>query len=446
MGSGTMTPLSVGASGLGIALPYTLLSLPRYARIMGISPVHFQGAYGDGAWPVMQNACENLWPRFSWQYSDMVSHDELAHTILSVEEEIANILGYWPAPKWVAQEMHQFPQYYRQDMKGVSGWNVQLDRKSVQARWGKIILGGQRALTLIQNASIGGGELVYTDEDSDGFYETCTITVPTTLTDVCEIKLYHTGTSGDEWWEIRPVRSKSISGGNVTIVLDAWLMIDPELLSAPPTDAGFQAVNLETTANFVTSVDVYREYTDNSTTGAVFYWEPKDCAVCGTCTDTTDTGTCTVCGLVTQSGCLHIRDVGAGHVVPTPATYDEDEADWVVQDFSVSRDPDMVKIYYLSGMTSERYNRGLTCEPLDDVMARVIAHMATARLERDLCQCGNVTALSKYLREDLAHVGEVSTFVTPEIINNPFGTKRGEVNAWNYISKMGLIDYGVATL
>ena len=42
MGSGTMTPIGggVAGTGLGIAnpIPYTWLSLPRYAQILGVNP------------------------------------------------------------------------------------------------------------------------------------------------------------------------------------------------------------------------------------------------------------------------------------------------------------------------------------------------------------------------------------------------------------------------
>jgi hypothetical protein len=45
-GSGTMTPITGGVPGAGTDIqpfPYTLLSIYRYARIMGITPLHFAG-------------------------------------------------------------------------------------------------------------------------------------------------------------------------------------------------------------------------------------------------------------------------------------------------------------------------------------------------------------------------------------------------------------------
>lgn len=77
---GVGTPITPGVgTGLSLALPLkpTLLSLPYYAQIMGINPVHFQGAAGDDVWPA-GGVCGDVWPRYSWQYADRVSHEDLA--------------------------------------------------------------------------------------------------------------------------------------------------------------------------------------------------------------------------------------------------------------------------------------------------------------------------------------------------------------------------------
>lgn len=440
-GSGSGTPIS-GGVGAGLstaqALPATLLSLPRYARIMGINPAHFYGATAASLNPAvfpLGNSCSGIWFQYAWQAADQVSREDLARAIYDAEQDIARGLGFWPAPVWIAKEVHPWPRFYRREYVNVSGLNVRGQRQSVPARWGKFIEAGRRAVTSIGTATTGGGSLAYTDEDGDGFYETATITLATSLTDACEIKAYHTGQGGAQAWEIRPARSKTISSGNVTIVFDAWLLIDPGLWALPPTDAGASALDISDVSNFVTSVDVYREYADFTQASAEFYWEPDPttllpvCAVC-------DGSGCPACRFTTQTGCLHVRDTDAGIVVPQPATYDSDAGQWDQAAFSVCRDPDQVKLWYRAGDIDDRYLAGVSCEPLSDFYAHAIAWLATARLERPFCTCGNVEALAKNLREDLAFVGEASYQNGPDVLSNPFGTRRGEVMAWRRIGRL----------
>lgn len=421
------------ATEIAQPLKYTLLSLPYYAQIMGISPVHFQGAHAGAVFPVIPPACNDLWPRYSWQSSDRVSHEDLARSVYDAEQDIARVLGYWPAPKWAAQEIHKYPRHHRRDVYRFGGRNVRGQDCSINAKWGKIIAPGRRATTLVGIATVAAGTLVYSDEDLDGFYETATIQLPTTFTDVCELKVYHHGTNAHMAWEIRPYRSKSISAGTVTFVFDSWLFIDPDLQSAYPTTAGFGAIDISTTDNYVTSVDVYREYNNITEISAVLLWEPTPSArlVCTLCGG----AGCAACALTEQNGCLHVRDPENGIIVPQAATYDSDDEEWDGECFTVCRDPDLVQLWYYSGDYDEYYLTGQSCEPLSNYLAHPIAWMATARLERPFCSCANVTALAQHLREDLARVGEVSNTLTMEELSNPFGTRRGEIMAWRRIGQ-----------
>jgi hypothetical protein len=438
-------------------LPYTLLPLAQYAMYMGINSVHFQGAFGNTIWPFEDNRCSDLWARHSWQQSDSVSHEDLAYAIQSAEMEIARILGYHPAPRWISGEMHKYPQWYRPDFMpygGVQFLQQASRRKSIKARWGKFIAGGKRATTLVGTATTAGGTLVYSDVSGDGQVDTATITLATALTDACEIKVYQPGTSADQRWEIRPVRSKTISGGNVVLLFDAWLFIDPDVQAAAPVSgAGFQGINITTTANYLTSADVYREYNDITEHAARFFWEPTECAVCTGCATILAEGsvvldvsaetaaTCTICGMVIQDGCLFVRDVETGMVVPAPSALDSSD-NHVIQQYVVDRDPDIVKLWYYAGGLDEYRLRGDRCQPLSDFWAQAIAWLATARLERSFCSCGNVTSLAKDLRTDMAFSGtDFSIQLDFDLLGNPFGTRLGELKAWQRVSKLGEIIY-----
>jgi len=101
-----------------------------------------------------------------------------------------------------------------------------------------------------------------------------------------------------------------------------------------------------------------------------------------------------------------------------------------------TRDPDMVTMWYYSGEYSDRWLADLSFEELSDEWAQTIAYMATARLERPFCHCGVLTALAQYLQLDLARSGEGVSYALDfsMLRNNKFGTRRGEVMAWNKVN------------
>lgn len=420
-------------------LPYTLLSKERFAQILSINPVHFQRATAGEVFPVASNACADLWPRYSWQYADHVSHEDVVRAIYDAEQDIARELNWYPAPWFVSEEIQQYPRHYRPDVYRRCGRNVRGMRLSVIADYAKVIAGGRRAVDLVNTATVAAGSLSYTDEDGDGFAETATITVSTTysLSQVKAIKVYQAGVSGDQRWEIRPARLKTVSASTFIGVFDSWLFIDPELQAAFPTTDGFSEIDISTTGNYVTSVDVYYEYLDDTDTSAEFYWEPYPGGIVlsGVCSCCSGDG-CPACEYSTQTGCLHVRDAERGIVVPQAATYDSSTSQWNADAFSVCRDPEFVKLWYLAGEYEDRYLNGNSLDPLSDYWAHAIAWLAVTRLERPFCSCGNVTALVERLREDLAFTGTDTAYqVDPSVLSNPFGTQRGAVMAWQRVSK-----------
>jgi len=400
--------------------------------MVGIAPLHFAGASAPSTNPQVfpsGSSCGDVWPRYDWQKSDQVSHEGLAYTIKDAEETLAREVGYWPAPMWIAGEEQMYPRdFYREgiyqfrDARGFC--------KGLPTKYGKILSGGRRAVTLIDTATTVGGSLAYQDNDSDGLYETAQITIAgvTETTDLCEVKVYFTGMDGAQEWEIRPYRIGTLSAGVLSLTFESWLFINPDELSHYPTDDGFEAVDLSTVTPLVTSVDVYRVYNDVSEASAIFAWENGTpgctCSICN------GVG-CPSCSDTEQDGCMQVRDAKAGIIVPVPATYD---ATWSVSAFDVCRAPDKVELYYLSGDQSNEYLRGVSCDPLSDQWAWCIIWLAIARLERPPCSCNRLKNMFDYLREDLSFsTGGGSHFLGMDAVNNPFGTHRGEIMAWKRV-------------
>lgn len=399
----------------------TLLPLDTYAKTMLLNPAHFNGAHAPnanaslgGMMPIPEG-CGYVWRQHSWQENDAASRETIAERIAEAEEEMMDLLGYPVAPRWFSEERHLFDNLY--DSHG--------QHASMKTNYVKVIEGGRRTVTLVGTATVAGAELVYSDSSggSYGFNDLATITLPTTLTDAREIKVYFAGHDGDETWEIRPCRRKYLSGGNVVIEFEAWQLIIPSIWETLPDGDGVSAIDISTDANYVTSVEVYREYSDPAQAAVEFFWRDP-CSVCG------GSG-CAQCSTTMQTGCLTVLDPDQGRIVPYPADYDSDTGAWKSVGWTINRCPDFVKLYYRAGDRTERYLTSKSYEPIDTRLIKAISYMATARLAGGLGACPRVSNLVDWLQEDVSRLSQGASFFTPqELLLNPFGPRRGEVIAY----------------
>lgn len=428
----------------------TLLSLDRFAAIFGVNPVHFNGGEGNAIkiFPLQQN-CNDFWPQYAWQQNDRLSREELARAIHSAEEDLARVLGYYPAPKWIAQEVHRFSQHYRRDLWQAGGLNVRGARKSIALKFGKFIQAGQREPFLVGTATEAALTLRYSDPDLDGFDELATVELPTTLTNECEIKAFFAGHGGDPEWEIRPALSRSADGVNVVLTFNSWMLFNPDLWERYPGDVptSFSSIAIETPGNYVTTVDLYRIFNDFTADSAEFFWEPEpNLAGLPSCTSCGGTG-CAACSLQSQTGCLHVRDTEKGIAVPVPASYDDDAGQWDQEAFSVCRNPNEVKVNYYAGEFSNRWLAGDVCDQLSEFWAQVIAKLAMARLTKPPCSCNHVRAQYDHWRVDMTLLSREASFILdPNVLSNPFGTRRGEVAAWRSVDGISVRRLGGGTI
>jgi hypothetical protein len=362
-----------------------------------------------------------------------VSREDVNNAIQQAESEIHALIGFLTSPDWVVEEVKSFPRSIPVRSVSSNGKDLRWYDKAIDTKWGKVISGGQRATTAIET----GATVTYSDTDGDGWSELATITVATTVTDTSQIKVYFAGTSADPRWEIRPVKDKVISGGTATITIDSWLLIDPDLQAGYPTTSEFSAIDISGTGNFVSTVDVYREYTDATTTSAQFYWEPQSSNVIllgNTCSSCGGAG-CTACAYTTQDGCLLVRDAENGLISASPAT--ESDGVWTRSSWSVCRDPQMIKIWYQSGGMSQEFLSGWDHDPLDNRWAQAITWLSAARLEKPVCSCTNVQNVMSELRRDVTRSSREAFYTRFEamgILHAKFGTRVGEVRAWQLLT------------
>lgn len=423
--AGTMEPLPSGTPPSSTIIRYlppvwTALSIYEYATIMGISPVAFM----SGSAPALFSSrlCQDTWYQYPWQDQSSTSRDELAREILRAERDIASILGYYPGPRWEAEEQHNYPHYHRRNYVTASGRAINGLAKSLKMRFGKFIASGKRKITLVETPAV-----VLTDDDGDSFEETANVTY--TITDAALVnshKVYYADKLGDPRYEIRPAREIIVVGTTVTVKFDAWQLFKPDLLSAWPGD-GMTAIDATLAASYVSEVDVYLEEADRSLEATMYWRSEQDSCSCGS-------SVCPVCSNYTQIACVQQAGTTIQNMLSImPASYSDGAFTYTY--FDKGREPDRVNISYLAGDYELDIN-GNRVVPAD--LAKAIAYMVTARLPKPICsQCQNISDFEKWLREDLAFAqvggsGDVR-FVSPEVLRAKFGTRRGEVEAWNIV-------------
>lgn len=394
--------------------PVPKLPLTTWAKIIGFHPLHFEQVRLDEINP----HCSEILFTHPWQTADAVSREEIAQAIAEAEAQIENALGYHLAPTWDVDEWHPTARPYRAELVNYNGNDIRGFRQTVQAKFGYVIAGGIEAKSLIE----ADAPIVYTDVDSDGYDETATVIVSTSVTEPSEVAIYYPGKSGADIWEIRPTQV-SISGGNATIVFRREQVVVPEKLDVLDIE-GAEAIGTED-EDFLEEVDVYRHYNDPQTQ-ASFLWEPLGMG-CGSCNG----GGCPSCAFSAQTGCLLIRgDPRLAILGYTPAEWDSGSSSFSPRSWLLSRNPDIVRLYYYSGWRNKRLpytNR------MDPEWERVVAYMAAAKLDRPPCSCAK--GRWEYWRQDLLlSSGDQDgnpIYKTPDgVLNNPFGTRRGEVYAW----------------
>jgi len=394
----------------------TLLPIDRWAAILGINPLHWAQVTSDF---MPQTSCAKVYKQFDWQESDAIGREAIAQAIDEAERMIAREVGYTLLPTWQIDERVNTVQPAMLDLINTGGRDVQGFRQSVQTRWGQYISGGIEAKTLID----ADAAVVYTDQDGDGYFETATVTVATTVTEPCEIAVYFPAESGADEWEVRPLRSVTITGGVATIVMYRQQLVLPELWEAfNPT-----AVDGDDNANFLTEVDVYRHWNDPQQQVQLL-WSPLD-GYCGCGGDS-----CTDCTLSTQYGCLTAKSYRLGIVTYHPATWDADDDEFVSASYAESRNPDRLRLWYYAGLQDTKR----TCPTLqmDPSWERAVTYLSLMFLDREVCGCSNLQSLTQHWREELnydssSQAASARYQLAERVLGNPFGMTRGAILAWN---------------
>lgn len=403
---------------MGIQGTPTKLPLATFARNLGMHPLHFQQV------ALQTNPhCVEIMPQYSWQASDHVSREEIAVAIATAEEKIENALGYRIGPCWEVDEWNGLigpkqPEYFhlRQDTfrNGRSA--------TVQAQWGYFISGGIEAKSFILKPTI-----IWTDEDNDGYSETGTVTFSTVVTDINEIEAYYPDQSGDSAFQIRPI-TVNIAAGVGTVTFKRELCVILEHLEAVEEVDYVDGLKDD---NFLTEVDIFRHYNDPSQQ-VQFLWNPLVLG-CGSCGG----GGCTRCAYSTADGCLMtVGDPRQSILGYNAATWDVDNQIFNAASWPMTRQPDITRLYYRSGWRDK--GQRFANSRMSPYWERVVTYMAASMLDRPPCDCA-ADVWQRYRRDLTLVDGSTENDANPIFrqpvgtLDNPFGTKVGEVDAWRQV-------------
>jgi hypothetical protein len=396
----------------------TKLSLDEFAQIIGLNPLMFNGFSSQF---FHNNTCGDVFFQYDWQHSDRIGRETIAQAIQAAEMEMEAEAGFFLMPTWITEERVDYPQPGMPGVFGMDGFNTRGMLKSIESKHALVISGGIREKTLLERSSA----ITRSDADGDGYNELCTVTTAVTFTDINEVRIYFTGYSGDDSYEIRPAKV-AISGGFATITFKAWQV--PLLISLERLDAS--ALDGDDAANYETTVDVYRVRNDPSTQ-LQFMWEN-----CGS--DDSCCGSCIACQFGTQAGCFHSRDPRLGILVPAPGSWNANDLDFDSADWSVCRDPDQVRLWYYSGWKDDTVARPYV--EMSSYWKFAVAVFAVSKFERAVCGCSNVNQFVEKWRRDASFesMNEGGFKVTAELMSNKLGTSMGALYAYKQIHRPGI--------
>lgn len=408
-----------------------LLPIDSWRQELGFHPWHFWGLADSTLMPI-NSKCSGLVLEYSWQGSDAAGRDDLRRATERAEQLLFDYLGFRVAPQYVATAPLPWPRFADTAQTRYRDLDATGRRVAMIAPEGYVQAMGIEQLTVIGTATTAlGGGLVYSTLFNTGFEDTFTITLPWVGTDPDTIAVYFAAadrTFGDtavgERWRIQPI-DVTISGGNVIITGRKWLVVRPILYETPVG----AALDPTLAATFVTSLEVYERTTNgngNSTTTsqALLLYETTDCGQCwGPCwcsggTVSSDPGT--IGAVIARAG---IRDSVLGLITPAAATFDG--TSWVSAACCGYCDPDRVRLRYLAGWPLE-----------GNQMARqwrsVVALLTAAELKRRICACREVNERLHDLQQDLTLQSTTTERyqVSARDLDNPFGVRRGHVQAW----------------
>jgi len=379
----------------------TLLPLDRYAEILQIDPIHFNGVVTEHR-PIL-NANNDLWRQYGWMGSQgRGSRNELASAIQQAEQLMIEKLRYAPAPMYIDGErhpvLHNGLKTIRYAPKG---------RQRIETEYAHVRYMGKQKMSLIE----AGVPIVRSDYTGDGWEDRATIT----LTDASvgdiesssEVVIVASGS--DATFETEWIKNLRVTLDETTLTAignSAWF-VDPSLWDRDSVIDGDEE------DSFLEEVDIYRVYyVQTGDDPAVLYEYESD--------DYPTT-------LPSAAGVGTVHDHQNGFATITPADWDDDTETWNVTTLDAVAVCGgllaYINLWYVAGIALDRQGR------MRNDFARAVAALTTARMTMPITGGGeSVDKIFNYWQE-IPRGDDRPTYAQKEC---PFGPQRGAWEAWTF--------------
>lgn len=385
------------------------LPLDSLRDFIGYDPFHFWGMADNLLLPVRSPDCNTVVYERAYQGSDRSGRHEIRRAIAQAHAKLASVLRYPVSPTAYTET-----DLLVQDA-ALSGSNVGYGAYS--GAWGGAAIttgrrhlfvthGHLRALGAQTLTTLGTPAVVYSDRDGDGVLDTFTVTLASAAYP-STIRLYPVeadrlapGPLVDR--EIIAPASITTTGATLTITGPAWLMVRPVRYATYPQ--GMNLNPIEEPAIYMQTVRVVAVGVD--ATAAV-----------------------TVTG-VNGSPCCAATPIGT----VIPATILDAQTGLIGLDYVCGcSGATAVSVQYIAGLPLTA--AGAIVEP----WATVLMKLAIAEMARPICACDTAQAIVNEYAVDLALIdGRITKYqLSPGDLVNPFGTRRGHVEAWRMAQRLG---------
>lgn len=418
-GTGTITPIPGPTPGPASTSPYlqdytmTILPLDYFRRFVSVDPYHFWQMSNTGH---PERGYSHVYPHNRWQYTERVATGagsmpgesakrgpgryDMLEAIAAAESKIASVseLDTWPGPMYTEDET-----VILKKPKAYSYWWSRETPYGLLTRWKKVQYVGLYTWTAIRL----GATLVYDATDD-------VVTAVTTSVDEDEVVACYPGT----YVPIRPINI-SVSGTTMTITIKKWLLADPDLWDTA------SVIDATDTTNLLSAVDVYRVHVDPSDQILVA-WEP-DISYC----ECLNTEQCELCAHATMQACAFQKNYKIGFVGWQVGEWNatSEEYERVISCYR-SRFPDKAYINYQHGqpLEGDRY--------MSRRWQRIVCMLAAAELPDYVYDATSRPDAMYYWRTDFAQQEGLDKHqMSMSDLDNPFGTKRGQIMAWKEVKR-----------
>lgn len=410
--------------------PASLLPLESFRRIIRMHPYHFWQLADEEYVPVT-GACDDVLFEEDWQNADAISRSSIREAIVRAEQKLADYLGYDVAPRYRVDSV-PWPR-----LADSSQWRA-YNQNSIGLRVSMRLPYGQVQAVGVRTQSLIGVAAVMLTERPAGLPFSFTLIISTTVTNPDEIAVFFA--EPDRWdagapldtWRIAPL-DVTIAEGVATIRGNAWQIVKPVQYADPSVSATLDPTDLDT---FASSLAVYREYIDSSgqtvtTSQATLVWETLPyplIACCGASPYPANSADPAAIGQAIAR--VGVRDAALGIVTPAEAVYDTTAAQWAAVNWATCTEPDRVIVRYLAGLA-------LVNGQMQRYWQETVSYLTLAELEGPICACEGVRKRLHHWQFDLARSSgaddEAYGAISQEDLANPFGTRRGHVEAWKRV-------------